>query len=122
MIENEKQHRPVIVCLCGSTRFHEAFRQANLRETLRLKIVLTIGCDFKGDDALGLSPTVKQQLDELHLRKIDLADEIVVLNVGGYIGQSTRREIAYARKYGKRVRFLESGACSEEESEVGVWR
>lgn len=111
--------KPTIVCLCGSTRFGEAFRRMNLQETLAGKIVLTIGCDFKSDEALGLSPEVKQRLDELHLRKIDLADEILVLNVGGYIGLSARREIAYARQHGKRVRWLESGACGdEEESEV----
>ena len=107
--------RPVIVCLCGSTRFSQAFQRANLQETLTGKIVLSIGCDFKSDEALGLPPDMKQRLDELHLRKIDLADEILVLNVGGYIGQSTRREIAYARQHGKQVRWLESAACVEEE-------
>ena len=101
--------RPVIVCLCGSTRFLEAFRVANLQETLAGNIVLTIGCDFKSDDALGLSFEDKQRVDELHLRKIDLADEILVLNVGGYVGQSTAREIAYACEQGKRVRWLEEG-------------
>jgi len=111
----EQRERPVIVCLCGSTRFAEAFRQANLCETLKGKIVLTIGCDFKSDEALGLSKATKQRLDELHLRKIDLADEILVLNVGGYIGQSTRQEIGYARRLGKRVRWLESGPCLDEE-------
>jgi hypothetical protein len=60
---------------------------------------------------------VKQRLDDLHLRKIDLADEILVVNVGGYIGQSVRREIAYARQQGKRVRWLESGACGDESRE-----
>lgn len=76
---NEAQ-RPTIVCLCGSTRFSKAFQESNLRETLAGRIVLTIGCDVKSDDALGLGPEVKAQLDELHLRKIDLADEILVLN------------------------------------------
>lgn len=100
--------RPTVVCLCGSTRFGEAFREANLRETLAGRIVLTIGCDTKSDDALGLGPEVKPMLDELHLRKIDMADEVLILNVGGYIGESTRRELKYARVYGKRIRFLES--------------
>ena len=98
---------PLIVCLCGSTRFSEAFREANLRETLAGKIVLTIGADFKSDDALGLTLDDKGRLDELHLRKIDLADEILVLNVGGYIGTSTRREIEYAYNCGKTIRYLE---------------
>ncbi len=116
MSEFQKE-KPIIVCLCGSTRFGEAFRRANQQETLAGKIVLTIDCDFKSDDAVALVPEVKQRLDELHLRKIDLADEILVLNVGGYIGRSTRREIGYARQHGKRVRWLESSACGDEVEE-----
>lgn len=99
--------RPEIVCLCGSTRFYDAFRSANLAETLAGKIVLSIGCDFKSDQGLGLSDADKIRLDALHLRKIDLADEVLILNVGGYIGESTARELAHARSLGKRVRFLE---------------
>jgi len=102
--------RPLIVCLCGSTRFLQAFQEANLRETLAGKIVLSIGCDTKNDQDLGLGPIDKPALDVLHLHKIDLADEILVLNVGGYVGTSTRREIEYAQMLGKRVRWLESVA------------
>jgi hypothetical protein len=99
--------RPIIVCLCGSTRFSEAFRKANFEETLAGRIVLSIGCDFKSDHALHLTDADKQRLDELHKRKIDLADEVLILNVGGYIGSSTRSELEYALEHGKRVRFLE---------------
>lgn len=105
--------RPTIVCLCGSTRFSEAYREANLRETLADRIVLTIGCDMRSDGQLFEGYTdeqlgvIKAKLDRLHLCKIDLADEILVLNVGGYIGDSTRREVAYATQLGKRVRYLE---------------
>ncbi|SRR5260221_598395 len=99
--------RPPIVCLCGSTRFSQAFREANLRETLAGKIVLTIGCDFKSDDALGLTHDDKVRMDLLHLHKIRLADEILVLNVGGYIGESTRNEIYHAELAKKRIRYLE---------------
>jgi hypothetical protein len=98
---------PIRVCLCGSTRFMQAFQEANLRETLAGKIVLSIGCDTKSDHDLALGPVDKTALDLLHLFKIDLADEILVLNVGGYVGESTRREIDYARMQGKRVRWLE---------------
>jgi hypothetical protein len=108
--------KQVVVCLCGSTRFVEVFRYVNQRETLAGKIVLAPGC-FQGDAVLEVLPGVKQRLDDLHLRKIDLADEILVVNVGGYIGQSVRREIAYARQHGKRVRWLESGACGDESRE-----
>jgi len=75
----------------------------NRLETLAGKIVLAPGC-FQGDEVLDWSPEVKQRLDELHLRKIDLADEVLILNVGGYISLSTRREIAYARRQGEQVR------------------
>jgi hypothetical protein len=101
---------PRVVCLCGSTRFSEAFRTMNLRETLAGNIVLTVGCDTKSDSALFTGPMaaeIKDSLDTLHKRKIDLADEILVLNVGGYVGDSTRSEIDYARRTGKAVRYLE---------------
>jgi hypothetical protein len=105
--------KPIIVCLCGSTRFSEAFQQANLRETLDGKIVLSIGCDVRSDTEVFGHLTidevvmVKDQLDRLHLRKIDLADEVLILNVGGYIGESTRREMQYAYEHNKHVRWLE---------------
>lgn len=110
---NQPADRPTIVCLCGSTRFSHAFREANLRETLAGRIVLSIGCDMRADTELfadldsAAIDRIKADLDELHKRKIDLADEVLVLNVGGYVGDSTRSEIAYAEKLGKRVRYLE---------------
>lgn len=89
----------------------DAFQRANLTETIAGKIVLSIGCNTKSDSdllALGeLTPEAKTRLDELHKRKIELADEILVLNVGGYIGESTRSEIAHAQKLGKGIRYLE---------------
>jgi hypothetical protein len=100
--------RPKVVCLCGSTRFYQAFHDANLRETVAGNIVLSIGCDTKSDADLALiGEADKTALDILHLHKIDMADEILVLNVGGYIGESTRREIAYAGLFGKSIRWLE---------------
>ncbi len=103
--------KPTIVCLCGSTRFSEAFREANLRETLAGRIVLSIGCDTKSDGELfgtdEEKAAIKVMLDELHLRKIDLADEVFFLNVGGYMGESTRREYMYATNHGKVIRYLE---------------
>jgi hypothetical protein len=106
--------RPIVVCLCGSTRFSAAFQEANLRETLAGRIVLSIGCDMRSDTEIfsGLSEeeltAIKARLDELHLRKIDLSDEILVLNLDGYIGESTRRERDYAMSLGKNVRYLEA--------------
>lgn len=98
---------PEIVCLCGSTRFMEAFQAANLRLTLAGKIVLSVGCNTKSDVGLGITPEVKVMLDDLHKRKIDMADSVLVLNVGGYIGDSTRSEVEYAKRNGKRVEYLE---------------
>ena len=96
--------RPVIVCLCGSSRFAEAYRQANYEETLAGKIVLSIGCN--GHDQ-PLTEEQKVALDWLHKRKIDLADEVLVLNCGGYVGDSTRSELDYAMRQGKAIRWLE---------------
>ena len=99
--------KPIIVCLCGSTRFKQEFIRANFEETMRGKIVVTVGW-FSHSDGDIYTPThqEKQMLDELHLRKIDLADEVLILNVGGYIGESTSREIAYAEKLGKPIKYL----------------
>lgn len=105
--------RPEIVCLCGSTRFSEAWVKARYDLTLAGKIVLTIGCDTKSDEGLGITPEQKVALDELHKRKIDMADRVLVLNVGGYIGTSTRSEIDYAKAHFKPVDFLEQGSQSD---------
>lgn len=101
--------RPKVVCLCGSTRFMDAFHEANHIETLEGHIVLTVEVVTydRGNDPQFVDPSVKANLDELHLRKIDLADEVFVLNVGGYIGESTRREVEYAEAIGKPLRWLE---------------
>lgn len=105
---------PTVVCLCGSTRFIEAYQQANLEETMAGRIVLSVGCDTKSDNelfadkSLGELEEIKMRLDYLHLRKIDLADEVLILNVDGYIGESTRRELQYAQQAGKKIRYLEA--------------
>lgn len=104
-----QQLRRTIVCLCGSTRFADAFRHANEQETLAGRIVLSVGC-FRRTAPDGerepLEEATKQSLDELHLDKIDLADEVLVLNVNGYIGDSTRREVLHAHRAGKTIRWL----------------
>lgn len=117
--EQQKAKRPKIICLCGSTRFSQAFTQANLEETLAGNIVLSIGCDTKSDtEIFGHLPfdeleRIKRGLDELHKRKIDLADEVLILNVGGYIGKSTRSELEYAKSLRKVIRFLEDANDTE---------
>jgi len=94
--------RPEIVCICGSARFAEAMRDANRDLTFEGVIVVAPG---EADEVI--SAAQKSVLDALHLRKIDLADRILVVNPGGYIGDSTRREIAYARAAGKPVSFTD---------------
>ena len=101
---------PKIVCLCGSTRFYQQFQQANYEETMAGKIVLSVGFYPKRGDhneLVGCTSEQKTALDELHKRKIDLADEVLVLNVGGYIGESTRSEVEYAEKLRMPIRYLE---------------
>lgn len=105
--------RPHIVCLCGSTRFMDAFFAAGWEFTLRSYIVLSVGvCKHADKDgahgAEALGPDVVERLDTLHLRKIDLADSVFILNVGGYIGESTRNEINYAESIGRPISYLES--------------
>lgn len=78
------------------------------RLTLDGCIVISVGLfGHSGDDDVW-KPGVKEMLDDMHLCKIDMADEIFVINVGGYIGESTKREIAYAEQKGKKVNYLES--------------
>ena len=96
-----------VITLCGSTRFQEQFLEAQKRLTLAGNIVISVGLfGHSGDDEVWTEGT-KEMLDDMHKRKIDMADGIYVINVGGYIGQSTRSEIEYARSQGKRVEFLE---------------
>jgi len=99
--------RPKIVCLCGSGRFKQAFDEAEFNETLSGKIVLTIGCNTHDVARSQELQQYKPMLDALHKHKIDLCDEVLVLNVDGYIGESTRSEIEYAEAHGKLVRYLE---------------
>ena len=102
MIQNYK-----IVTLCGSTRFKEQFMEVQKRLTLEGSIVISVGLfGHSGDDDVW-KPGVKEMLDDMHLRKIDLADEIFVINVGGYVGESTKCEIAYAEQTGKAIKYLE---------------
>ncbi|MBY6388733.1 hypothetical protein HG717_33190 [Rhodococcus erythropolis] len=92
--------RPEIVCICGSARFVDEMREANRDLTFAGVIVVAPG---EADEVI--SDEQKAVLAALHLRKIDLADRVLVVNPGGYIGESTSREIAYAHAAGKPVSF-----------------
>ena len=96
-----------VITLCGSTRFKDAFMEAQKRLTLAGNIVISVGLfGHSGDDEVWREGT-KEMLDDMHKRKIDMAEEIFVINVGGYIGSSTRSEIEYAAAAGKNIRYLE---------------
>jgi hypothetical protein len=96
-------HHPRVVTICGSTRYRGEIAAANRRLTLDGAIVLAPGVFAHDGDQT--TSAEKAALDHLHLRKIDLADEVVVVNPAGYIGESTCNEIAYARRAGKPVRY-----------------
>lgn len=100
-----------VITLCGSSKFMETFHEVNRVFSLQGNVVISLGLfghrevfDGGTDEKPSLA---KVRLDELHLRKIDLSHSIYVINVGGYIGTSTRREIEYAVATGKRVDYLE---------------
>ena len=106
--------KPKIVCLCGSTRF--IAEMACLMWVLeRDEGYICLGMHLLPDDYPGVQPDHmaehegrKEHFDELHKRKIDLADEVLVLNIGGYIGESTQSEIDYTIAHGKPVKYIES--------------
>ncbi len=95
-----------IITLCGSTKFRDEFIAEQKKLTLDGNIVISVGLFGHSGDEEVWSRNTKEMLDDMHLRKIDLADEIFVINPGGYLGQSTQNEIEYARKTNKVVRFL----------------
>ncbi len=96
-----------VITLCGSTRFRDAFMEAQKQLTLEGNIVISVDLfGHSGDEEVWTEGT-KEMLDEMHKAKISMADGIFVINVGGYIGSSTRSEIAYAKAAGKAVQYLE---------------
>lgn len=104
-----------VITLCGSTRFKDAFMETQKKLTLEGNIVISVGLfGHSGDNEVwenmdeGTLTKTKEMLDDMHKRKIDMADEIFVINVGGYIGDSTESEIEYATQAGKTVRYLEN--------------
>lgn len=99
-----------VVTLCGSTKFKDEFLEMQRLLTLQGNIVLSVGL-FGHADKEELSKEVKEMLDDMHKRKIDMSDEIYVINKGGYIGASTRSEIEYAESKELAICYYE---CPEE--------
>jgi hypothetical protein len=101
-----------VVTLCGSTKFKDAIHAENMRLTMEGHLVISLGVfghtDLPDYDWTTDASDLKRMLDALHRQKIDMADRVHVVNVGGYYGESTAREIAYARATGKSVTFMEA--------------
>lgn len=95
-----------VITLCGSTKFKDEFNKVNKKLTLKGNIVISVGV-FAHSDNIVLSSNTKEMLDEIHKKKIDMADEIFVINKNGYIGRSTKSEIDYAVENNKTVKYLE---------------
>ena len=99
MVENYK-----VITLCGSTKFKAEFMKVQKELTLKGYIVISVGCFGHSGDVI--TDEQKIMLDNMHKRKIDMADEIFVINVDGYIGESTKSEIEYAKSHNKKVNYL----------------
>lgn len=99
-----------VITLCGSTKFKEEFIKAQKELSLKGNIVISVGLfgHADGDYSTVLTDEIKIMLDDMHKRKIDMSDEIFVINKGGYIGSSTRSEIEYAISTSKTVNYLEA--------------
>ena len=99
-----------IITLCGSTKFKDDFIRIQEELTLQGKIVISVGIFGHADNKFGneITPDVKLMLDDIHKRKIDLSDSIYVINKNGYIGESTKSEIEYAKMTGKNIYYMET--------------
>lgn len=97
-----------VITLCGSTKFKDDFLREQKRLTLEGNIVISVGMFGHSEDGEILTENIKEMLDDIHKRKIDMADEIFVINKNGYIGTSTKSEIEYAKSLGKKISFMEN--------------
>lgn len=96
-----------VITLCGSTRFKDEFLEVQKKLTLQGNIVISVGLFSHSDGQENMNEDTLKMLIDIHKRKIDMSDSIYVINVGGYIGNTTKSEIEYAKKQGKVVKYLE---------------
>lgn len=96
------------ITLCGSTKFKEQFERAHAFLTLQGNIVISLAF-FEQSEGFIITEEQAELLGNLHFRKIDMSDEIFVIDVNGYIGSSTKREIEYAKEKGKVIRYYSDG-------------
>ncbi len=114
----EKKYK--VITLCGSTKFKKEFQEVQKKLTLEGNIVICVGLFghagdsevWENQDENTLTDT-KKMLDDMHKRKIDMSDEIYVIDVGGYIGESTESEINYAKRHNKAVRYYSQENSSD---------
>lgn len=99
-----------VITLCGSTKFKKQFREAEASLTLQGHIVISLGF-FEQSEGIEITTEQEKLFEQLHYQKIDMSDEILVIDVNGYIGSSTRKEINYAKTKGKIIRYY---SASEE--------
>ncbi|MTI70555.1 MAG: hypothetical protein FH751_09935 [Firmicutes bacterium] len=99
-----------VITLCGSTKFKDEFMEAQKKLTLKGNIVISVGLFGHADGEFNtiITEDIKIMLDDMHKRKIDMCDEIFVINKDGYIGSSTKSEIKYAEITGKKINYLEN--------------
>lgn len=95
-----------VITLCGSIKFKDKFLQIQEKLTLDKNIVLTP--NFFTNITEEIPAETKKMLDKMHRQKIDMSDEILVININGYIGENTKSEIKYAKENGKIIKYLES--------------
>lgn len=118
--KNPNKEKFPIVCLCGSTRFKKEFEKAAAELSLRGCIVLSLGVfgksgDYERYDIDENDEKLREQLNDMHKQRIEMSDAVYVVNPGGYVGESTKREIEYARSHGKDVLWLEELSVGEME-------
>jgi len=114
MIRSEVIESDNIITLCGSTKFKKSFDFLNLHLTLNGNIILQPGC-FAHADNITITEEQKENLDKLHLKKIDMASIIIIVNENDYIGSSTRNEIEYSIKQNKKIYYMfKNGSLNNE--------
>lgn len=104
--EYQKDKKYNIITLCGSINFKDEFLKVQEKLVLEKNIVFTPNF-FSNISKEEISLETKKMLDKMHKQKIDMSDEIYVINQEGYIGESTKLEIEYAKSKGKKITYLE---------------
>lgn len=103
-----------VVTLCGSTKFKDDFQKVQKELTLQGNIVISVGLFGNSGDNEVWKDGTKEMLDDMHKRKIDMADFVFIINKNDYVGESTRSEIEYAESLDKPVYYMET-PCYESE-------